>query len=138
MYRYLKCFLIKQYDKWLMGEAPQDLNTFFSLMEKVKTFQNDRPSAKTVVMSMDGFGRPGTFAACYFLQQQYQNYMLKSVKPSNMSFTVFNLVRVLREQRYNMVGNYEQYSFLYAYLKTLLGISVEEKRSFFGRRKNKI
>jgi len=37
-----------------------------------------------------------------------------------------------------MVGNYEQYSFLYSYLKTLLGISVEEKRSFFGRRKNKI
>ena len=111
------------------------MSNFVSLMTKVKTLQKDRPQERTVIMSTDGFNRPGAFSTCFFLRQQFDHYISQNVKPAKMSFTVFNIVRVLREQRYNMVSSIEQYKFLYEYLKKLLGINTAVKKGLFRRSK---
>lgn len=82
----------------------------------------DRPAVKLngpiVVHCSAGVGRTGTFISMYFLKKE----IIKQIenKVSEIKFSVFNLVRKLKEMRLYLVQTESQYRFIYEYVKYLL------------------
>ncbi len=68
--------------------------------------------APIVVHCSAGVGRTGTLIAVYEIIMCLE-YLKKINKPLVMN--IFNVVRKLREQRYSLVTDTEQYKFIYEY-----------------------
>jgi len=73
---------------------------------------------KLIIIFSAGIGRTGTLIAIFNLC-----YSMKLFKDNNNStdkllpfFSVFNVVRKLREQRFGMVTDYSQYTYIYKFL----------------------
>lgn len=69
------------------------------------------PSTPCVVQCNNGIGRTGTFIALYYV---YKFYKEQSKGGINLYFiNIFNIVRILREQRYGMISDTVHYRSLY-------------------------
>lgn len=82
-----------------------------------------------VVHCSAGVGRTGTFIAMYYLYKEIKGQIKEN--KNVIMFSIFNLVRKLKEMRPYLVQTDEQYLFLYKFVEYLL---KEEKK----RKENKI
>ena len=89
-------------------------NNIFYLMinyiKQVREDKDDNNKAPIVVHCSAGVGRTGTVIAIYIIIYCLE-YLKKLGKPLIMN--VFNVVRKLREQRYSLVTDTDQYQFIY-------------------------
>lgn len=75
-----------------------------------------------IVHCSAGNGRTGTFIAIYNIIQclktlkSINQEIQKSIEPF---FSVFNIVRKMREQRIGMISSAEQYKFVYEYCSSI-------------------
>ena len=85
------------------------INTMINYIKIEREGENSSP---IVVHCSAGVGRTGTVIAIYLIVLCLEN-LKKLKKPLIMN--VFNVVRKLREQRYSLVTDTEQYKFIYDY-----------------------
>ena len=82
------------------------------MINYIKIEREGENSSPIVVHCSAGVGRTGTVIAIYLIVLCLEN-LKKLKKPLIMN--VFNVVRKLREQRYSLVTDTEQYKFIYDY-----------------------
>ena len=101
---------------WPDHGMPQDQNLANEIVDTMITYiKNERKEEKKspiVVHCSAGVGRTGTVIAIYVIVICLE-YLKKLNKPLVMN--VFNVVRKLREQRYSLVTDTDQYKFIYDY-----------------------
>ena len=82
----------------------------------------DKPEIKgngpIVVHCSAGVGRTGTFISMYYLEKEIMRQIKDEV--SEIKFSIFNLVRKLKEMRLYLVQTESQYRFIYEFVKYLL------------------
>ena len=89
--------------------------TFDEMIKLANKYKNDNP---IVVHCSAGVGRTGTFISMYCLYQEISRQFQDNEK--EIKFSIFNLVRKLKEQRLYMVQTEIQYFFIYHYVYYLL------------------
>jgi len=89
---------------------------FLYMIKKVDEIKNENPA---VVHCSAGVGRTGTFISIYCLFKEIMS-QIKNEKSENINFSVFNMVRKLKEMRLLMVQSNEQYKFIYDFIDYLL------------------
>ena len=79
-----------------------------------------------------GIGRTGTFIAIYntikclnIIKQINKDIGISQFSGINGFYSVFNTVRKLREQRYTMVNDKEQYRYVYEYVWNWINRNLE-------------
>lgn len=107
------------YEGWPDHGVP-DINKTFEVFEYIiKEVDNLRGKTPAVVHCSAGVGRTGTFISLYYLfkeiTEQINNNKLQDIK-----FSIFNIVRKLKEMRLFMVQTVEQYKFIYSFVYILL------------------
>lgn len=93
-------------------------NTFFvhyvDFLEMLWNYKSS-PNAKPIVVHCSaGIGRTGTLIASYYLYEQFKKAKSES---KEFKFSIFGLVRHLKEQRFGAVQTGLQYKFLYEIVK---------------------
>ena len=73
-----------------------------------------------------GVGRTGTFISLYNLYHEIMQQIFVT-KNEVIAFSIFNLVRKIKELRMHMVENEDQYVFLYYFVDFLLNNFNEKK-----------
>ena len=107
------------YKGWPDHGAPDikdSYKDFLYMIKKVDTIKNENP---TVVHCSAGVGRTGTFISIYCLFKEIMS-QIKNENLENIHFSVFNMVRKLKEMRLLMVQTNEQYKFIYDFINCLL------------------
>ena len=107
------------YKGWPDHGAPDikdSYKDFLYMIKKVDTIKNENP---TVVHCSAGVGRTGTFISIYCLFKEIMS-QIKNENLENIHFSVFNMVRKLKEMRLLMVQTNEQYKFIYDFIDCLL------------------
>lgn len=108
-----------QYLGWPDNNIPlgngyfEAFNFMFGQLEKLKG------DGSGIIHCSAGVGRTGTFIASYFLFKEI-NDQIKDINLKKINFSVFNIVRKLKELRLNMVQNVDQYKFIYNFVNYLL------------------
>ena len=102
---------------WNDHTAPiSNYNKIIKIINLVDRFKDNSPVA---VHCSAGVGRTGTFIGLYNIYHeiiaQINNNFIREIK-----FSVFNLVRKLKEMRMYLVENEDQYIFLYQFIILLL------------------
>ena len=84
------------------------------------------------IISSAGIGRTGTFIAIYniikslnIIKQINKDIGISQSSGINGFYSVFNTVRKLREQRYMMVNDKEQYKYIYEYVWNWINRNLE-------------
>ena len=99
---------------WQDHGMPNDPNLsydiFYLMINYIKKEREENNKAPIVVHCSAGVGRTGTVIAIYIILFCLE-YLKKLGKPLIMN--VFNVVRKLREQRYSLVTDTDQYQFIY-------------------------
>jgi protein tyrosine phosphatase len=85
-------------------------NIFYQMINYIKKQREENNKAPIVVHCSAGVGRTGTVIAIYIILFCLE-YLKKLGKPLIMN--VFNVVRKLREQRYSLVTDTDQFQFIY-------------------------
>ena len=99
---------------WQDHGMPNDPNLsndiFYQMINYIKKQREENNKAPIVVHCSAGVGRTGTVIAIYIIL-----YCLEYLKKLGKSLimNVFNVVRKLREQRYSLVTDTDQYQFIY-------------------------
>ena len=96
-------------DHGMPNEHNLSNNIFYQMINYIKKEREDN-KAPIVVHCSAGVGRTGTVIAIYIIIYCLE-YLKKLGKPFIMN--VFNVVRKLREQRYSLVTDTDQYQFIY-------------------------
>ena len=101
---------------WPDHGMPRDQNLAIEIVDTminyIKIEREGENRGPIVVHCSAGVGRTGTVIAIYVIVLCLE-YLRKLNKPLEMN--VFNVVRKLREQRYSLVTDTEQYKFIYDY-----------------------
>ena len=101
---------------WPDHGMPKDQNLtndiFETMISYIKMERKGEKVSPIVVHCSAGVGRTGTLIAVYEIIMCLE-YLKKINKPLVMN--IFNVVRKLREQRYSLVTDTEQYKFIYEY-----------------------
>jgi protein tyrosine phosphatase len=101
---------------WPDHGMPKDQNLtndiFETMISYIKMERKGENASPIVVHCSAGVGRTGTLIAVYEIIMCLE-YLKKLNKPLVMN--IFNVVRKLREQRYSLVTDTEQYKFIYEY-----------------------
>ena len=92
--------------------------TFCEMNALVDSYRENNP---IVVHCSAGVGRTGTFISMYFLEKEIKDQINNNVK--EIQFSIFNLVRKLKEMRLYMVQTEAQYKFIYDFVNYLLETS---------------
>jgi len=99
---------------WQDHGMPNDPNLsndiFYLMINYIKKEREENNKAPIVVHCSAGVGRTGTVIAIYIILFCLE-YLKKLGKPLIMN--VFNVVRKLREQRYSLVTDTDQFQFIY-------------------------
>ena len=96
----------------------QDGNIFDVFCEIFRLVDQIRREDPIVVHCSAGVGRTGTFIAMYYLEKEIK-IQIKN-KYDEIKFSIFNLVRKLKEMRLYLVQNSSQYKFIYEFARHLL------------------
>ena len=101
---------------WPDHGMPRDQNLAIEIVDTminyIKIEREEENRGPIVVHCSAGVGRTGTVIAIYIIVLCLE-YLKKMKKPLVMN--IFNVVRKLREQRYSLVTDTEQYKFIYDY-----------------------
>lgn len=106
------------YTCWADHTAPdeQSYHKLIKLIENMNWYKGD----KTVIVHCSaGVGRTGTFIALYNLYCQIKSQIDDNTK-SEITFSIMDIVRQLKEMRAHLVENFDQYLFLYQFVDLLL------------------
>ena len=99
---------------WQDHGMPNDPNLtndiFYHMINYIKKEREENKKAPIVIHCSAGVGRTGTVIAIYIILFCLE-HLKKLGKPLIMN--VFNVVRKLREQRYSLVTDTDQYQFIY-------------------------
>ena len=114
--------IIKQihYTGWPDHGVPDIQNgkvfdVFSEIIEKTDQYKGDGP---IVVHCSAGVGRTGTYISMYYLEKEIKKQIKD--KTEEIKFSIFNLVRKLKEMRLYLVQTCEQYLFIYQFAYYLL------------------
>jgi protein tyrosine phosphatase len=94
----------------------KEFNSFLYMIQKVDELKGNGP---VVTHCSAGVGRTGTFISIYILYQEIMA-QIKNEQSKEIKFSVFNMVRKLKEMRLHMVQNLAQYKFIYTFIDCLL------------------
>ena len=97
------------------GRDGKVFDIFSEIIEKTDQYKGDGP---IVVHCSAGVGRTGTYIAMYALQKEIKKQINDKVE--EIRFSIFNLVRKMKEMRRFLVQVPEQYVFIYEFVKHLL------------------
>ena len=96
----------------------QDGKIFDIFNEMIKITDHYKLDGPIVVHCSAGVGRTGTFISIYYLQKEIQKQI--DDKAQVIRFSIFNLVRKLKEMRLYLVQTDSQYYFIYEYVNDYL------------------
>ena len=96
----------------------QDGKIFDVFNEMIKITDQYKLDGPIVVHCSAGVGRTGTFISIYYLQKEIQKQI--DDKAQVIRFSIFNLVRKLKEMRLYLVQTDSQYYFIYEYVNDYL------------------
>ena len=91
--------------------------SFSEMIELVDKFRGNSP---IVVHCSAGVGRTGTFISMYFLSKEIKSQINENDFQKGIQFSIFNLVRKLKEMRLFSVQTDIQYNFIYQYVRYFL------------------
>ena len=106
---------------WPDHSIPDNMDSIETVIAYINNYR-DNYSSPIAVHCSAGVGRTGTLIAiynlckCIDLQIRY-----KHMHGMELFFSVFNIVRKLREQRMGMVSSFSQYRYIYNYVVEYLG-----------------
>ena len=89
--------------------------TFIKMIKLTDEYKKDGP---IVAHCSAGVGRTGTYIAMYYLEKEITKQIENKV--NTIQFSIFNLVRKLKEMRMYLVQNSLQYNFVYQFVYHLL------------------
>ena len=107
------------YTEWPDYGVPdinKNFEVFHFMIEELDKLKGKDPG---VVHCSAGVGRTGAFISIYYLFKE----IIEQINNDNLNkinFSVFNLVRKLKEMRLYMVQNIQQYKFIYEFVKYTL------------------
>ena len=107
------------YEGWPDHGAPnvnEAFEVFEYMIKEVDKLKGDGPG---VIHCSAGVGRTGTFISIYDLYKEIIE-QINDNKISEIKFSIFNIVRKLKEMRLLMVQTIEQYIFIYNFIDILL------------------
>ena len=84
----------------------------------IKLTDEYRNNGPIVTHCSAGVGRTGTYIAMYYLEKEITKQIEDKV--NIIKFSIFNLVRKLKEMRLYLVQNSLQYRFIYQFVYQLL------------------
>ena len=91
------------------------LDTFLAMIKLTDEYRNNGP---IVAHCSAGVGRTGTYITMYYLEKEITKQIEEKV--NIIKFSIFNLVRKLKEMRLYLVQNSLQYRFIYHFVYQLL------------------
>ena len=107
-----------QYTEWPDKTIPE-LSNIVNSFEFLFKFIDDSDMKNPVLIHCSaGIGRTGVFIACYILYKEIMGIIMSS--QDLIIFSIFNLVRKLKELRMFLVENLTQYEFIYKFIGELL------------------
>ena len=96
----------------------QNGKIFDIFIEVFKLVDQIRENFPIVVHCSAGVGRTGTFISMYFLEKEIKTQIINKV--DIIKFSIFNLVRKLKEMRLYLVQTESQFRFIYEFVRHLL------------------
>ena len=91
---------------------------FDDFIEIIELVDNRRGSGSIVIHCSAGVGRTGIFISMYYLEKEIK--MQIENKVDVIKFSIFNMVRKLKEMRLYLVQTESQYRFIYEFANYLL------------------
>ena len=110
------------FTEWKDKDVPEEefdkFISAFEFIDRGRKNNKNNQATPVVVHCSAGVGRTGTFIAMYYLYKEILG-QIKQEK-NEITFSIFNLVRKLKEMRAHLVQTEEQYIFLYKFVQYLL------------------
>ena len=95
---------------------------FYKIITLINFIDEKRNNKPVIVHCSAGVGRTGTFISSYNLYHEIMQQIVNE-KKDIIEFSVFNLVRKIKEMRMYMVENENQYLFIYQFINYLLYVN---------------
>ena len=114
-----KTIIQLHYQGWPDHGVPEIAKTFEAFIYMINEIDKIKGEGPGVVHCSAGVGRTGTFIAIYYLYKEIMA-QINNNDLSTIDFSVFNMVRKIKEMRLYMVQTVEQYKFIYEFIDCLL------------------